>query len=336
MGQSVVSKVLSGSGGRGSSSPLHIKTKRLPERLAVAGRFGCGLLGSPCYAQEAFRALNETMVNSLAETMRRGSIELIRHRLSEWRLLIVGILRRAIARLLLTVGASTAITLLSASPASAALFLVSYSGPIISGTDRAGIFGPSEQSLVGGTMRVDYYHYLNSVLDPYKYGPGTYYYNEGQGIVTLVEMYINGVKKSFQPSFSGTYYTTIANRGSNLVYYSSYASLPYGDNGYEQIEANSMIGSDEIQFSSGVPGTEFEFNNPNLDARGSFFINYNGGPGQAFGEYRPNSISVRMLEPFGFGSVPEPSTWVMMILGIGIVGWTVRRKGQFGQRSTTR
>jgi hypothetical protein len=38
------------------------------------------------------------------------------------------------------------------------------------------------------------------------------------------------------------------------------------------------------------------------------------------------AISTRRVDP-PIGAVPEPATWAMMILGFGLIGGTIRRKG---------
>jgi hypothetical protein len=41
--------------------------------------------------------------------------------------------------------------------------------------------------------------------------------------------------------------------------------------------------------------------------------------------YFTNNDSISHIDLFDHGSVPEPATWAMMLLGFGAIGWTMRR-----------
>lgn len=107
-------------------------------------------------------------------------------------------------------------------------------------------------------------------------------------------------------SVSGT--ATLGNAQLQLVFGNSFAGTVKATDTFTILSASSLGGA----FSNVANGQRL-FTSDNL---GSFVVNY--GPGSVFG-----SSSVVLSQ---FSSVPEPSTWAMIFVGLGAVAWTVRRR----------
>lgn len=88
--------------------------------------------------------------------------------------------------------------------------------------------------------------------------------------------------------------------------------------------AAGLLGWDH--YSSTDVGTDI-LDNMGVPANGSSGFTPPLGPGSyAFWVQEASTGTANYIFDFHVAEVPEPSTWAMMLLGLGAVGWTMRRK----------
>jgi hypothetical protein len=98
------------------------------------------------------------------------------------------------------------------------------------------------------------------------------------------------------------------------------ATLPY-------LDVSNLVGN-TITFASALTGTVILGVHVGA-ATGAGGIGYNGtsfytlvDPGSSVTMNVPGLSNARI---FGVAAVPEPGTWAMMLVGLGLVGWTLRK-----------
>jgi len=101
---------------------------------------------------------------------------------------------------------------------------------------------------------------------------------------------------------------------------SEYLSIGFGTN--EPGTSNDYI-------PSALFGTSFTGTVNGYNANGTFTSQPSGQAAETF-NMSVNSVSV---QPLAASAVPEPSSWAMMIVGFGFVGWQMRRRA--GLRTVT-
>ena len=121
-------------------------------------------------------------------------------------------------------------------------------------------------------------------------------------------------------SLSGPFGTSTANftlnllnNGSNVFTYSEMGATT----------AFAHLGTNTVSVGAGLVWDQFELTSSILSTEATGPANsLLPWPGQALEQYRPQRVS------FTPGAVPEPATWALMVLGVGLAGAAMRRKQQ--------
>jgi hypothetical protein len=216
--------------------------------------------------------------------------------------------------------------LASVSHASAAIVYVTYTGTVSSGTDPGGYFGGG--NLNGGSYVVEYTFdttlgfTLTSPTNNYAYG-GEAYANASPALSTTVT--INGISQTFVGSYTGVVegFNDGANSKQNhQSYFSSNAgTLSTYHNAINIIYTNAgapLTSSIDTAFSYDVLPSDYvtaSFKFSTYDSSTNTTVN-------TFGNANLSNLTVEVA------SVPEPSTWAMMILGFAGVGAIAYRRSR--------
>ena len=87
------------------------------------------------------------------------------------------------------------------------------------------------------------------------------------------------------------------------------------------------VGIDENGAVAALGGDQFQF----VRIEGT-----NGGPIGGINDFDLDGLGFANFQAVGnMGAVPEPTTWAMLILGFGMVGGTMRRRGSQSMRLRT-
>lgn len=199
-----------------------------------------------------------------------------------------------------------------ASSAQATSWTVSMSGVLTSGVDKFGVFGEREQDLTG----LEYTQTIQASTDPYQY-----------------------MGQSYQGIYSGPAFTaTITVKDRTLAWHSGYAFsdqqvvwndtiqsyhsglVPPAPDDYDQrgthFLSNILLQKPDMQIDFNVFGTRsysdfvWAYSTMYAAAGANEYVNLTGTPTVA-------TITT---------SVPEPSSYVMMFLGLGLAGIMARRR----------
>ena len=192
--------------------------------------------------------------------------------------------------------------------AQAAMMEVTYSGSIYNAVsvDGAGLFGAAGASLNGKAISVTYTY--DTALSSIGVGPQNNYISNA---AVDVEITINGITKSIGPIASSLalnyHYVSPPDKTSHVQHEA------YSTDGYSYI---TMGQTDNVNGSLPLSLTApYDFTGPN----GTGFFRFEGGTLALFTPTRVTSTEIA-------AAVPEPSTWAMMILGFGGVGFMAYRR----------
>jgi hypothetical protein len=198
--------------------------------------------------------------------------------------------------------------LLTGSAASAAKYLVSFSGVIASGEDASGLFG-APGSLTGKSFVATYFVASNAILD--------------------------GVPGVFQNVILPAPTLTIG--GTTFAFSTEEVMIDYGRATPGELDFNySMAFSNSVFRAEGIQNTAFaNWFQPSFDFGSSAVISAPGG-GSFSIKYTPCTICQPDNQIHTYGqfatdtvtitAVPEPATWAMMISGFGLAGAALRRR----------
>lgn len=212
-------------------------------------------------------------------------------------------------RNLLIVGA----TMIVASPASAADYLVTFSGTIWAGMDQAGIFGAARSSLAGKAFTADYVLTTPIQAAVQTWEPGSIGISgSGDNSPIRGSLSIAGKKYDF-----GTYlgYVGLSNAHqgyTDQIQYSIYTSFTtYMD---------TTVASSVRDFVPNLdPATPLAYDVQGGDTNLGYF--QIGGAGTAYGYLLTSRVEVAKV-----AAVPEPASWAMLIGGFALVGASMRRQ----------
>lgn len=214
-------------------------------------------------------------------------------------------------------------------PASAATILTTYYGKIAEGYDRTGVFGAPETNLAGLDAVFTFLFdtdtpgaYYNSTSTGSQLSGGSRYDIGSPGSATVT---IGGKTASI----GGAYESYLARKDSGSYqeidnFAQDFAGPPGGMSnwvhGIASSTTNDFVGgagllSDiDYKIATGTATlADFQFYDP-----GKGFV----GSVQATGKMIVDRVTIQAF----VAPVPEPSTWLMMIVGLGFVGAALRRK----------
>lgn len=211
-------------------------------------------------------------------------------------------------------------------PATAAQSLATFYGKISSGFDRTGVFGASDTSLDGAYATFTFLFddgtpgaYFSVSPTASQLSGGSLYGipSPGSAVVT-----VNGVAVPIAGSYQS--YAARHNGGYDEIDYfaQDYAGTPSGESNWVHGKISSSLNDfisttdfNGILAYDVVPGTDFladfQFYNPGVGFVGSV---------QAYGKMAVSRVTVQSLIP----AVPEPATWLMMIVGFALIGSALR------------
>ena len=215
------------------------------------------------------------------------------------------------------------------SPASATLVSVTVSGTVVHGYDQTGVFGPAGTDLTGDSYVAHYV--FDTTLGQTQYGPdypggsirnyaigGGYYGNASPGVSASVT--INGHSADIgAPDYSAAiegatneldaYATHVDGYTSNQTWSNIIANrsqiFPFPSSITEPFTYDNVSGAGQFGFWDGVIGYEDVF------------------------AYATVSVTGLTIGPVGsVGTVPEPSTWAMMLIGFAGLGFAGYRRAK--------
>lgn len=215
-------------------------------------------------------------------------------------------------------------------PAQAATYVVTYSGILAENSfDQTGVFGVAGRNLTGlgyTTVYTMNYPYSNATL----YSQGLIDFSSDgispSGISAVLT--IDGITFEM-PGLTGGYAlqqdALLLGFGVDNLIHESVDMYPVGDMQRHFRVLNSIINIDQSMLSSTDFPAEVDYTvQPSDNAAGRFIIVewLSAAPQSpttlASGFFIPQRVTIN--------SVPEPSTWAMLIAGFGVIGATMRRR----------
>lgn len=208
--------------------------------------------------------------------------------------------------------------LMAGSAASAARYIVSFSGVMESGTD-SGLFG-SPSDLTGKSFVASYtYSIVNGEL--YYEDPGVHQI----AVVGKPSLTIGGSTYLF-PAYSMLGQYANAYDGSLYFWYQSLIDANPLDNEFIGNPAVSPLLQPDLTFGLGLG----ESSTIAVSGGGGFYIHVCCGGGveeiKSSGTFITDKVTIT--------AVPEPATWVMMIVGFGFAGAALRRRRSMAAASS--
>ena len=207
------------------------------------------------------------------------------------------------------------------SQASAAIMDVTYTGTVYSGTDTLGVFGGG--SLVGLSWVATYtfdtslgHSYSSSNYNEVYGGSASAYGNTSPVLSSMVT--INGVGQAVGGSSAGVVYGV--NNGS---FSKQYHTAEYHSSGHTEYLENYIS-----NYNGSLPASITTPFTHTVDAKDSTFGYYYLTNGTGYDSISANLATLTVSEHVG--AVPEPSTWVMMLLRFAGVGFAAYRKKKTG------
>jgi hypothetical protein len=207
--------------------------------------------------------------------------------------------------------------------ASATIVDVNYAGTVHDGTDGAGIFGPVGGDLSGKSFSLDFLFDTNKGVDSsnpvtlYSVYGGTGYSTQSPALGTTLE--IDGVKsKIYDGNVVGQLLGANGNNGAvNQQYHQSLDSK--SDSIYAGVynTADSITG--DIPATIDVP---FSFVFSQIDT-GFGYATLFDGVNATTANLTPTTLTYSIPAT---STVPEPSTWALMLVGFAGLGWAAYRR----------
>jgi hypothetical protein len=229
-------------------------------------------------------------------------------------------------------------------PATATVFVVTYSGTIYDGVDDTGVFGPAGSSLFHAHASLAFTFDTATPGATYQADPnvpatyaklfGSGLASPGSVVVTVngISFAIDGSSSSLAEQYNAWFGTT------DIIHHEAADSARDSGTGfYLENNAQADITSDTRSIVSSVNLTgPFSFTpRPALGdtANGRFHIldgysNNQTADHEAYGYFDVSSLTIAPYTGGGGGgsAEPEPASWIMMIAGLGFTGLAMRRR----------
>jgi len=226
-----------------------------------------------------------------------------------------------------------------AQPASAASYLITYTGTVSSGYDQTDVFGLGGTDLTGQAFKAVY-----TLTDP---TPGAYVYNDGFAGYTYggtdygagipsplsAKITINGITKAISGDQEGFAYQVdglLTSSGYDQVYHFAYDYLYGGSRQTQDYLYNSVYSyvNNIVDTSNYTTPLDYSAQAGDSNNYGYFqFYDYNYVTG-IYDQYASGSLTNERVTINLVSGVPEPATWAMMLTGFGLVGGAMRRKAR--------
>ena len=240
-----------------------------------------------------------------------------------------------INRFLLPIAAA-ALSVLTPIAAQAAQFVITYRGTFLSGGDNTGAFGAQGTDFTNAAFTAIYFLNTSTVGATTRTDGLTFSEILGGTRANTVSpvsasLTINGFTRAINglasgearlqnsdPGLSDSMYHGVAEENSNTTSFTSNYMYHTVEDGSE----GSLIPS--VNWSSSSWGSSFIYNpSPNNNTGYFQFSTRNNTTGNDE-EYAQGLMNIESVTVASVGAIPEPATWLMMIVGFGMVGASIR------------
>ncbi len=225
-------------------------------------------------------------------------------------------------RLFAAAAAAAAAGLLAAMPTAAAVKTAKYTGTVVLGFDRTGVFAAPNTDLTGYSWVATYtydktlggFQGTDGVSYDHSYG-GPGFLNVGSPMLSST-ITINGVTKSSAGARAGAVYTSTSS-------YVSHSSQDYSDDGISTI-VDTLIYN--YNYAAGAPASLDQNFGPVAASGGAGFVGwYIQDYAAGFTSHAYAHLGTSAVYSVS-GAVPEPASWSLLIAGFGMVGAAARRR----------
>jgi len=194
------------------------------------------------------------------------------------------------------------LTVLLAGTASATQYVVTYTGTVSSGYDGTGVFGVAGANLTADPFTAVYTYNTGVGVRATVAGVsdsvtgGSYI---GQPSVASAKLTINGVTVSF----SGAQASSADAEPGYAAEYAGFGVNDYVDNNISAAGLSATL-NETLPFTAGSPtnGNFFQLSSLGRSATGGF-----------------------STETIQISALPEPTTWAVLLMGVGLIGLQLRR-----------
>ena len=230
--------------------------------------------------------------------------------------------------------AAAALSVMTPIAAQAAQFLITYSGTT-SGRDFTGVFGDANSFINEAAFKAVYTLTLPTPGAVEQTDGSTFYRLfggtlHGTSSPIFAELTINGITRTVSGQYNGTIYTAMQ-PGNHFLGHA--ANENTGTDGSDFIISNFIYHNIESSVNAFVtsldPTKPYSYAIKLEDRQRSLwqFAKFDGTGNRfierANGTMTSESVTV---EAVTVGAIPEPATWLMMIVGFGMVGASIRSK----------
>ena len=212
-------------------------------------------------------------------------------------------------------GSALGLVLTAATPAAAVPMVIDITGTMLNGFDGSGLFGPERASLGGLSYSVRY------LMDPERgfRTTGEYWEHVSGGSMAWSP---NWDTKMLSPSLGASltingHTVTITGDESGDFYSDLGVYWAMAQGGYKGFTGEVINHELYATFPTRLD-TPFSAINEGINGSGNFSIMGSRGDFQA--------EKITVSHAGAITAVPEPATWAMMLIGVGAVGATVRRR----------
>lgn len=232
---------------------------------------------------------------------------------------------------LVSASAAVALALGLAASANAHITTVTYTGTVINGNDQTGVFGAGANLAGAGYTAV--YTVDDSVSDYSIHTPtlvqllgGSHYHNQSPVSAAIT---INNVTLSISGGYFGHAWQSTLAYGHTEIYR---GAEDYTDDGvikYDNFMENRIISVSNPIIASPDINAPLSYTVQKGDSGSGYFSDllYSYGAGaysvDVTANLHPTSVTIAQVM-----GVPEPATWMVLLLGVGMIGFAARRRNE--------